>query len=220
MVRSYHRKTSARGGRARLLRILFCILASGGCGSPDTTSPEEVSEFTWPEESQREQAVIDVRGFGPIHLDLYPELAPKTVANFKKLAGEAFYDGTTFHRVIPGFMIQAGDPLSRDNNPHNDGRGGPGYTLPDEFTRAPMKRGVVAMANKGRPNSGGSQFFILQRDRPGLQGRYSVFGRVADADLTKIDEIAGVQRDIGGRWGTPDRPIEDVVIQSTRIQTP
>ncbi len=220
MDRGYHSKPGPRHTATRILAVLSLILGTASCGNnePSTsTVGRDKIQFVWPE-GARDVAVLEVADHGAIHINLYPELAPQTVENFKTLASQSYYDGVTFHRVIPDFMIQAGDPLSRDDNPQNDGRGGPGYTIPDEFSQAPMSRGVVAMANQGKPNSGGSQFFIIQRDRPGLRGRYSVFGRVTESDLHKIDEIASVPTDMGGRWGAPKRPIEDVVIGRIRIQ--
>ena len=220
MDRRYHSKLRPRHTATRILAALSLILGTASCGNNDvSTSTVSAGEtqFVWPE-GARDVAVVEVANHGAIHINLYPELAPQTVENFETLVSQSYYDGLTFHRVIPDFMIQAGDPLSRDDNPHNDGRGGPGYTIRDEFSQAPMSRGVVAMANQGKPDSGGSQFFIVQRDRPGLRGHYSVFGRVAESDLHKIDEIASVPTDIGGRWGAPKRPIEDVVVDRIRIQ--
>ncbi len=164
-------------------------------------------------------ATLRVRDFGEIRIELLTHVAPETVANFEKLAGEGFYDGTSFHRVIPGFMIQGGDPNTRDRDPRNDGMGGPGYTIPDEFGGAPHVRGALSMANTGRPRSGGSQFFLLVADAPHLDGRHSVFGRVVDG-LDVVDRIVAVERDTYGRWGPPDRPREDVVIESVRIEAP
>lgn len=109
---------------------------------------------------------------GTIELELYPEYAPKTVNNFVFLAGEGFYDGITFHRVIDNFMIQGGDPTGT-------GRGGPGYRFEDEFKGNPLKHGtgVISMANAG-PNTNGSQFFITHAPQPHLDGRHTVFGKV------------------------------------------
>jgi peptidyl-prolyl cis-trans isomerase B (cyclophilin B) len=166
--------------------------------------------FVWPE-GEHPHAFLHVEGLGSIEIELYPELAPKTVANFEKLASEGFYDGTTFHRVIPGFMIQGGDPNTRNADPTDDGRGGPGYTIEDEFGKAPHVRGAVSMANTGAPDSGGSQFFIVHQDSQHLDGSYSLFGRVVSG-LDVVDRIATVERDAAGRWGPKDRPIEPVEI--------
>ncbi|MCL4685517.1 peptidylprolyl isomerase [Myxococcota bacterium] len=207
--------------------VLIGIALLLGCGAetPPTTETAAAAAAT-AEELEPEPApgslpvaVLHVRDFGEIRIELLPHRAPKTVANFEKLAGEGFYDGTTFHRVIPEFMIQGGDPNTRDRDPRNDGQGGPGYTIPDEFGGAPHRRGVLSMANTGRPDSGGSQFFVLVADAPHLDGRHSVFGRVVDG-MDVVDRIVAVERDQYGRWGPPDRPREDVVIETVRIERP
>lgn len=109
---------------------------------------------------------------GEIAIELLPSVAPSTVNNFVCLARDGFYEATTFHRVVPGFLAQAGDPVG-------NGRGGPGYRFPDEISESACVRGTVGMANAG-PNTNGSQFFILLADSPQLNGRYTVFGRVTE----------------------------------------
>ena len=136
---------------------------------------------------------------GPIGLELFDEDAPKTVGNFKKLAGDNFYNGVIFHRVIKDFMIQGGDPTGT-------GRGGPGYTFEDEINDHKIVRGALAMANAG-PDTNGSQFFIVTADAcPWLDGKHTVFGGVT-AGMDVVDTIAQVERDAS------DRPREDVVIE-------
>ncbi|MED5262421.1 MAG: peptidylprolyl isomerase [Myxococcota bacterium] len=223
MQRRYHTK---RATRRRASRARACALACGlgvalaaACGGeePPDQSPAAAADFRWPE-GPRATAVITTRDHGEIRFALYPELAPVTVSQFEKRAGDGFYDGVTFHRVIPGFMIQGGDPLSRDNDPRNDGQGGPpGPPLPDEFSAAPFLRGTVAMANTGRPDSGGSQFFIVDSETHDLDGQYSLFGRVTEG-LETVDAIAAVPTDVGGRFGPAHRPIESVVIERIRIE--
>ncbi len=149
---------------------------------------------------------------GDIVIELDEEKAPKTSENFLQYVNDGFFDGTIFHRVIDGFMIQGGDPRSRDRNPRNDGTGGPGFALDDEFSSAPFVRGVVGMGNKGRANSTGSQFFIVQQDQPSLAGRYTAVGRVRRG-MELVDAIARVETDKVGRWGPRDRPIENVVMK-------
>ena len=137
---------------------------------------------------------------GDIEVDFFDEAAPKTVGNFVKLAGEGFYDGVIFHRVIPDFMIQGGCPTG-------DGTGGPGYTFEDEFNEHKIARGALAMANAG-PNTNGSQFFIVTADAcPWLDGKHTVFGRVTSGQDV-VDRISLVDRD--GR----DRPTSPVTIDS------
>jgi len=136
---------------------------------------------------------------GPVELELYDGDAPKTVENFRKLAGDGFYDGVIFHRVIPDFMIQGGDPTGT-------GEGGPGYSFEDEFNDHPVARGALAMANAG-PNTNGSQFFIVTADAcPWLDGKHTVFGRVTDG-MDVVDAISQVET------GPADRPLDDVVIE-------
>ena len=232
MRRRYHTRRVtrrlARGPTPRLAsqawaRAFACVLGvalAAACGGdePAIESPTAASaDFRWPE-GPRATAVITTRDHGEIRVALYPEFAPLAVKQFEKLAGEGFYDGVTFHRVIPGFMIQGGDPLSRDDDPRNDGQGGPpGAPLPDEFSAAPFERGAVAMANSGRPNSGGSQFFIVDGETRDLDGRYSLFGRVSEG-LETVDAIAAVATDAGGRFGPAHRPIESVVIEQIRVE--
>ena len=140
---------------------------------------------------------------GPIVIELFPDDAPKTVANFEKLAGDGFYNGVIFHRVIPDFMIQGGDPTGT-------GSGGPGYQFEDEFNDQKVVRGALAMANSG-PNTNGSQFFIVTADAcPWLDGKHTVFGRVTDG-MDVVDKIAALETD--GR----DRPREDVVIERIEL---
>ena len=172
--------------------------------------------FTWPGGSRDIAVLVSVEGLGEIHIALYPELAPKSVASFRELASQDFFDGTTFHRVIPGFMVQGGDPNTRDDVIENDGQGGPDYKLPDEFSRAPHVRGTVSMANSGRKNSGGSQFFIVHANSPHLDGKYSLIGRVVKG-MEVVDAITEVERDDLGQWGPANRPIENVVVESVRI---
>ena len=140
---------------------------------------------------------------GPIALELFPEDAPKTVENFTKLASDGYYDGLTFHRVIPDFMIQGGCP-------RGDGTGGPGYTFEDEFNDHPVARGYLAMANAG-PDTNGSQFFIVTADAcPWLDGKHTVFGRITSGQDV-ADAISQVERD------DRDRPLEPVVLESVQL---
>ncbi len=137
---------------------------------------------------------------GPISIELFDEDAPETVANFRKLAGDGFYDGVIFHRIIPDFMIQGGDP-------DGTGMGGPGYTFKDEFNDHKVVRGALAMANAG-PNTNGSQFFIVTTQAaPWLDGKHTVFGEVTEG-MDTVDAIEGV------KTGAGDRPVEPPVITS------
>ena len=132
---------------------------------------------------------------GRIVVKFFPEKAPKHVANFLKLGGEKFYDGTKFHRVIPGFMIQGGDPNTKsDSNRSRWGTGGPGWTVKAEFNRNKHSRGALSMARSQDPNSAGSQFFIVLKDANFLDGQYTVFGRVTSG-MDAVDKIAALKTD-------------------------
>ena len=140
---------------------------------------------------------------GPIEVELFEGEAPTTVENFRKLSGDGFYDGVIFHRVIPDFMIQGGDPTGT-------GTGGPGYTFNDEFNDHPVERGALAMANAG-PNTNGSQCFIVTADAcPWLDGKHTVFGRVTDG-MDVVDTISQVETD------AQDRPQETVSIERVEL---
>ncbi len=140
---------------------------------------------------------------GAIAVELFDEDAPKTVENFVKLARDGFYDRVIFHRVIPDFMIQGGDPTGT-------GTGGPGYTFEDEFNQHKVIRAALAMANAG-PNTNGSQFFIVTADEtPWLDGKHTVFGRVTSG-MDVVDAISAVDRD------ARDKPYEDVAIERVEI---
>ena len=132
--------------------------------------------------------------FGDIELQLLPEVAPGHVENFLKLAGSGFYDGTLFHRVIPGFMIQGGDPKTKGKDKRFYGTGGPGYTIKAEFNSTPHKRGVLSMARSQGVDTAGSQFFIVVADAPHLDGQYTAFGRVVKG-MEVADKIVNQPRD-------------------------
>ncbi len=157
-------------------------------------------------------AVIRVKNFGEIRILFLPDKAPGHVENFRKLAREGFYNGTAFHRVIPNFMVQGGDPLSKDDNPLNDGTGGPGYTIKAEFNEVPHKRGIVSMARSRDPDSAGSQFFIVVADSDHLDGKYTVFGEVTSG-MEVVDQIVATPKD------RRNRPIENVVIESITLES-
>ncbi len=136
---------------------------------------------------------------GPVTVELFDEDAPRTVDNFRTLVGEGFYDGLIFHRVIPGFMVQGGCPLGT-------GTGGPGYTFEDEINRHRVERGALAMANAG-PDTNGSQFFVVTADAaPWLDGKHTVFGRVAEG-MDAVDAIEALPT------GERDRPLDPPVIE-------
>jgi len=141
---------------------------------------EKVKSAPLKDVADDEVAVIET-DLGRIVLEFYPKVAPQHCRSFKRLADNGFYDGTKFHRVVPGFVIQGGDILSRDADPANDGTGDPGYTLPAEFSNIPHERGILSMARKGYSvDTAGSQFFICVGAAHQLDGQYTVFGRVIE----------------------------------------
>ena len=165
----------------------------------------ETSQSSLTEGGKAPRAIIKTR-FGEIKLVFFPDLAPKHVESFLTLARKGFYDGTIFHRVIPGFMIQGGDPNTKDpSNRQSYGNGGPGYTLPAEFNRIPHERGIVSAARAADPNSAGSQFFIVIDKAPHLDGKYTVFGEV-ERGMDVADKIVQQPRD------RRDNPLERVEI--------
>ena len=148
---------------------------------------------------------------GEMVAEFWPDVAPKTVENFKKLAKQGFYDGTAFHRVIKGFMIQGGDPLTKDEkNEARWGTGDPGYKIKAEFNNRSHKRGVLSMARSNHPDSAGSQFFICHGDPAFLDGQYTTFGKLIKGDevLEKIATTA---------THPPDRPNKRMHVESVKI---
>ena len=133
--------------------------------------------------------IIFKTSFGDFEARFFSNKAPNHCLNFKKLANSGFYDETKFHRVIPNFMIQAGDILSRDGNKANDGQGGPGWTVDAEFNDKKHVRGTLSMARSSDPNSAGSQFFICVSEQPHLDGQYTVFGEILNLDNSRVNAI-------------------------------
>jgi peptidyl-prolyl cis-trans isomerase B (cyclophilin B) len=149
------------------------------------------------------KAVIETK-LGNIELKFFPDVAPNHVDNFIQLAKNGFYDETIFHRVIPGFMIQGGDPNSKNHDKSSHGMGGPDHKVKAEFSDKPHKRGILSMARSGQPDSAGSQFFICVADAAFLNGQYSVFGEVISG-MEVVDKIVSQPRDARDN---PDERIE------------
>ncbi|MEA4902820.1 MAG: peptidylprolyl isomerase [Desulfitobacterium sp.] len=153
---------------------------------------------------------IEMENGEKIKIELYPEIAPETVKNFVSLVKKGFYDGVIFHRVIPGFMIQGGDPSG-------NGTGGPGYSIRGEFTANGFEnnlkhdRGVISMARTANPNSAGSQFFIMAENSPHLDGQYASFGKVLEG-MEEVDRIVSVKRDYR------DKPSEDQRMSKVTVE--
>jgi len=160
-------------------------------------------------------AVVETK-FGKMVIEFYDKDAPKTVANFKKLAQQNYYDGTAFHRILDGFMIQGGDPLSKDPENPRVGTGGPGYKIAAEFNTNKHVLGVVSMARSSDPDSAGSQFFICLGDASFLNGQYTAFGKlIAGADVLK--KIGGVPTKMNSSGGEKSAPVEPVVVTHVKI---
>ena len=191
---------------------LFCCLLGSALvvasvRSQEPTKPEEKKPM---DTNQKEVAVIKTSE-GEMVAEFWPEVAPKTVENFKKLAREGFYDGTAFHRVIKGFMIQGGDPLTKDESKQSRwGTGDPGYKIPAEFNSRSHERGVLSMARSQDPNSAGSQFFICHGTPKFLDGQYTAFGKLIKGDDV-LEKIATTPTT------PPDRPIKRMNVESIKI---
>ena len=153
--------------------------------------------------SAQEIGVIETK-FGKIEMEFFADKAPGHVKNFKDLAKKGFYDGTIFHRVIPGFMIQGGDPNTKSDDRSAHGMGGPGYSIKAEFNDTPHKRGILSMARSQDPNSAGSQFFIVVKKASFLDGKYTAFGKVLSG-MAVADQIVNAPRD---KRDNPDERIE------------
>lgn len=162
-----------------------------------------------------EVAVIKTTA-GDMVIEFWPEVAPKTVENFKKLARDGFYDGTAFHRIVKGFMIQGGDPLTKDPSKEDLwGTGDPGYKISAEFNNRPHERGVISMARSAQPDSAGSQFFICHGPAPFLDGKYTAFGKLVKGDDV-LEKIANTPVTTS-RSGERSKPTQRVGVESVKI---
>lgn len=183
--------------------LLLCLPALAEI-KQKTFTKEEIKKMA------ETKAVIETK-FGNIELKFFPDVAPGHVNNFIELAKKGFYDGTTFHRVIPGFMIQGGDPNSKDPDKSKHGMGGPGYTIKAEFNEKPHKKGTLSMARAAHPDSAGSQFFICVADAPFLNRQYTVFGEVVSG-MDVADKIVNQSKDKN------DNPIEKIEMKIKVIE--
>lgn len=204
-----------------IITVMFVIpVLLIGCGNSSNTTENSKSKSISNENEENNitestenlpLATIDIEGFGTIQAELYPEIAPNTVNNFIYLANSGFYDNLIFHRVIKDFMIQGGDP-------NGNGTGGPGYAIEGEFTSNGVANslkhteGVLSMARAQDPNSAGSQFFIMTGTASHLDGDYAAFGKVVSG-MDVVDKIQNV------KTGSNDKPKEDVVIKSIKVDT-
>ena len=210
----YSVRNSARGSFLILLVSVFAILLVSGCGG---TAKENVTEkaAAQVDDQKTETVVILKTTQGDITVRFFPETSPEHAKNFIEHSKSGLYTGTLFHRVIPGFMIQGGDPNSKDDNPNNDGMGGYSYLgegtmLNAEFNDIPHTRGILSMARSRDVNSAGSQFFIMHAEYPSLNGQYTVFGEVIDG-IEVVDFIATTPKN------NRDRPLEDQRIEEVEV---
>ncbi|MFC4322900.1 peptidylprolyl isomerase [Litchfieldia salsa] len=193
--------------------ILLLVMTISGCGtSSDQNTGENGSSQPEPFKVDKNPIVtIMMENNKEIKLELYPEVAPNTVMNFISLIEQGYYDGLTFHRVIPQFMVQGGDP-------QGTGAGGPGYSIAGEFTSNDFvndlshSRGILSMARTQDPNSAGSQFFIMVEDKPDLDGEYAAFGKVIEG-METVDEIVQVATD------DSDKPLEAQIMTKVTVET-
>lgn len=193
-----------------LVMMMLCMsILLAGCASPSSKGAANVEV-----QALQEHPIVtmNIKDYGTVTIELYPEKAPNTVNNFVTLANSDFYDGLTFHRIIEGFMIQGGDP-------EGIGTGGPGYSIPGEFasngyTENDLKhtKGVISMARSQSPDSAGSQFFIMSADSPHLDDKYAAFGEVTSG----IEIIEAIEK---VATNSMDKPLEDVVIESVTVDT-
>lgn len=191
--------------------VLLCLSAVVfTLGVVSTSAQDKKAEK---KSAAKEVAMLKFKDFGDLVVEFFPDVAPKTVENFAKLAKEKFYDGTQSHRLIPGFMIQLGDPLTKDPSKEAFwGTGDPGYKIKAEFNRRPHDKGVLSMARSADPDSAGSQFFICFKRVAHLDNQYTVFGKVLKG-LDVLDKLEAVP--VGGSQGSkPQRP---VVLESVKI---
>ena len=192
-----------------LAALLLCSLA---CAKGEDAGKDADAQGSRKADKSHPLATIRMKDGGVIEFELYPEIAPETVKNFISLANSGYYDGLLFHRVIPGFMIQGGDP-------NGNGTGGPGYCIKGEFAANGFEntlshtRGTVSMGRRSKPyDSAGSQFFIVHQDKLGLDGQYAAFGRVISG-MEAVDKIANTTTD------SKNKPYRDQIMESVRVET-
>lgn len=202
--------------KKQTILILFSILLSivlTACGTTAQENETSTSKTDGESTTNAENPIVTItmEDDSKIEIELYPTTAPNTVNNFISLVNKGFYDGLTFHRVIPDFMIQGGDPKG-------NGTGDPGYSIAGEFTdngfdnSLKHERGIISMARSSDPDSAGSQFFIMVSDATHLDGQYAAFGKVISG-MEVVDEIVAVERDAS------DKPLEDVVMKEVTVDT-
>ncbi|MDH4028826.1 MAG: peptidylprolyl isomerase [Nitrospirota bacterium] len=192
----------------RLFSVLVLVLFFAVSAYSETRNKKFTKEEI--KKMSETKAVIKTK-FGSVELRFFPDVAPNHVNNFIELAKKGFYNGTTFHRVIPGFMIQGGDPNSKGSDRSKHGTGDAGYTVKAEFSDKPHKRGILSMARSAHPDSAGSQFFICVADSSWLDGKYTVFGEVVSG-MDAVDKIVSQPRD------ARDNPNEKIEMEVSIVE--
>ena len=206
--------------RPLLPALVGWALLLAGCGDApkrESAAPAPAEPKPSPPTVEGEEVAVIETASGKITLRFNEAGAPKTVAEFKRLANRRFYDGTTFHRVVPGRLIQGGDPLSRDGNPYNDGTGNSGVQLPAEFNKLRFKEGTVGLARGEDPNSGSCQFFICLVRNPQWDGKYTAFAEVIDG-LDVAKRVSEAQTNPKAPARNKERPIRDQTIDRVRLE--
>ena len=195
-------------------RVLFALAAALLCGlavSAEDTAPTKTDKKETPVSNTTNEVAVIKTVAGDMVIEFWPDVAPKTVENFKTLAKKGFYDGTAFHRIIKGFMVQGGDPLTKDDTKQNRwGTGDPGYKIKAEFNERSHKRGVISMARAQDPDSAGSQFFICHGDPSFLDRQYTAFGKLIQGDDV-LEKLATT------KVGAQDRPDKRQGVESVKI---
>ena len=187
-------------------KLLFAVASTVALGFTPVADAQDAA---------KEVAVLKTNK-GEMVAEFWPDVAPKTVENFKKLAKDGYYDGTAFHRIIKGFMIQGGDPLTKDASKEDAwGTGDPGYKIKAEFSDKKHVKGILSMARGGHPDSAGSQFFVVLDDAPFLDNKYTVFGKLIKGEdvLEKIGDTSVTR----SRSGEQSKPTEKIVLESVKI---
>ena len=195
-------------------RVLFALAAALLCGlavSAEDKAPTKTDKKDTPVSNTTNEVAVIKTVAGEMVIEFWPDVAPKTVENFKPLAKKGFYDGTAFHRIIKGFMVQGGDPLTKDETQQNRwGTGDPGYKIKAEFNERSHKRGVISMARSQDPDSAGSQFFICHGDPSFLDRQYTAFGKLIKGDDV-LEKLATCET------GRQDRPVKRQGVESVKI---
>ena len=191
-------------------RVLFALAAALLCGlavSAEDKAPTKTDKKETPVSNTTNEVAVIKTVAGEMVIEFWPDVAPKTVENFKTLAKKGFYDGTAFHRIIKGFMVQGGDPLTKDETQQNRwGTGDPGYKIKAEFNERSHKRGVISMARSQDPDSAGSQFFICHGNADFLNNKYTAFGKLVSGQDV-LDKIAAIPC-VGQERSTPTERVE------------